>query len=133
MPRLILLLLGLLVALPAWAVESSTIRSPRASATLLSAAAAVAPGQSFQAGLRLVLAPGWHSYWRNAGDAGAAPELTLALPAAQGEPLDRHLTQRERGPVDGTEATGADGAVDGKAACRSGKLVNREGAGRGGL
>jgi thiol:disulfide interchange protein DsbD len=43
--------------------------------------AAVAPGQDFQAGLRLRLAPGWHSYWKNAGDAGAAPELDLALPA----------------------------------------------------
>ncbi len=32
----------------------------------------------FHAGLRLRLAPGWHTYWRNPGDAGVAPELDLA-------------------------------------------------------
>src|SRR6185369_7282273 len=31
-------------------------------------------------GLRLRLADGWHTYWRNPGDAGVAPELTLELP-----------------------------------------------------
>ena len=31
-------------------------------------------------GLRLRIAPGWHTYWQNPGDAGAPPELTLALP-----------------------------------------------------
>jgi thiol:disulfide interchange protein DsbD len=78
------LLLGLTLAMPAWnparAVESPPVASPRATATLVADAAAVAPGESFRAALRLRLAPGWHSYWRNAGDAGAAPELTLDLP-----------------------------------------------------
>ena len=40
----------------------------------------VAPGQPFRLGLRLRLAPGWHTYWKNPGDAGAAPEIVLALP-----------------------------------------------------
>ncbi|WP_439597953.1 protein-disulfide reductase DsbD family protein [Falsiroseomonas sp.] len=74
------LLLGLALPMPAPAMESAAIRSPRATATLLADSAAVAPGQVLQLGLRLRLAPGWHSYWRNAGDAGAAPELTLDLP-----------------------------------------------------
>ncbi len=76
------LLLGLSLAIPApaLAMESAAVQSPRATATLVADVAAVAPGQAFQAGLRLRLAPGWHSYWKNAGDAGAAPEVTLALP-----------------------------------------------------
>jgi thiol:disulfide interchange protein DsbD len=74
------LLLGLLLTTPALAVESEAVRSPRATATLVTDVAAVAPGQEFQAGLRLRLAPGWHSYWRNAGDAGAAPEIAWTLP-----------------------------------------------------
>ncbi|MGK7863205.1 protein-disulfide reductase DsbD family protein [Falsiroseomonas sp. E2-1-a4] len=78
------LLLGLSLALPALApasaMESAAVQSPRATATLVADMAAVAPGQDFQAGLRLRLAPGWHSYWKNAGDAGAAPELDLDLP-----------------------------------------------------
>ncbi|WP_343895013.1 protein-disulfide reductase DsbD domain-containing protein, partial [Craurococcus roseus] len=84
MPRFRLLspLLALLLALaaPAGAAESGAVRSPRATATLVAEADAVEPGQPFRAGLRLRLAPGWHTYWKNAGDAGAAPELALSLP-----------------------------------------------------
>ncbi|WP_397572673.1 hypothetical protein [Silanimonas sp.] len=32
--------------------------------------AAVAPGQSFKAGLRIVHDKGWHTYWANPGDSG---------------------------------------------------------------
>jgi thiol:disulfide interchange protein DsbD len=78
--RLALILLGLFLSAPALAVESAAVRSPRAVATLAADSAAVAPGQAFQAGLRLRLSPGWHTYWRNAGDAGAPPEVSLTLP-----------------------------------------------------
>jgi DsbC/DsbD-like thiol-disulfide interchange protein/cytochrome c biogenesis protein CcdA len=37
-------------------------------------------GGTVLVGLRLRLAPGWHTYWRNPGDAGAAPELAFTLP-----------------------------------------------------
>lgn len=76
----LLLLLALLPLRPAGAAESEAVRSPRATATLVADRAAIAPGESFRLGLRLRLAPGWHTYWRNPGDAGAPPELTLALP-----------------------------------------------------
>jgi thiol:disulfide interchange protein DsbD len=78
--RVALITFGLLAAAPALAVESAPVRSPRATATLAADVAAVAPGETFRVGLRLRLAPGWHSYWRNGGDAGAPPEVTLALP-----------------------------------------------------
>jgi thiol:disulfide interchange protein DsbD len=77
---LLALLLALAAAPPAGAGESAPVRSPRATATLVADAAAVAPGEAFRLGLRLRLAPGWHTYWRNPGDAGAAPEITLSLP-----------------------------------------------------
>lgn len=80
MARLLLALLLLLGALPAAALETAAVRSPRATATLVADAAAVAPGGTTQVGLRLRLAPGWHSYWTNAGDAGAPPEIALTLP-----------------------------------------------------
>ncbi len=48
--------------------------------TLASEVASVAPGQPFRIGLRQRLAPGWHTYWSNPGDAGTPPELALALP-----------------------------------------------------
>ena len=80
--RRLLALLLLLMLLPAQGrtAESAAQRSPRAVATLVADRAAVAPGEDLRLGLRLRLAPGWHTYWRNAGDAGAAPEIVLARP-----------------------------------------------------
>ena len=84
MVRLLAVLSGLLLAPslagPALALESAPVRSPRATVTLVADVAAVTPGVPFRLGLRMRLAPGWHSYWKNAGDAGAPPELTLILP-----------------------------------------------------
>jgi thiol:disulfide interchange protein DsbD len=81
MARLLALLLILLAAAPpARAAESAPVSSPRATVTLLSDSAAIAPGVPFRLALRQRLAPGWHSYWTNPGDAGAATELNLALP-----------------------------------------------------
>lgn len=69
------------------ALESGVQQSPRATVTLISEAAAVTPGQSFRIGLRQKLAPHWHTYWKNPGDAGAPPEIKLELPdgASAGE------------------------------------------------
>lgn len=63
------------------ALESAVQQSPRAAVTLISEAAAVTPGQSFRIGLRQKLAPHWHTYWKNPGDAGAPPEIKLDLPS----------------------------------------------------
>jgi thiol:disulfide interchange protein DsbD len=38
----------------------------------------VAPGKPIRLGLRLRLAPGWHTYWSNPGDAGAPPTLDIS-------------------------------------------------------
>lgn len=77
------LLVGLLPALAcvAMATESAPTRSPRAQVSLVSESATVAPGQRLRVGLRQKLAPHWHTYWKNPGDAGAPPEITLHLPA----------------------------------------------------
>lgn len=60
--------------------ESAAQTSPRATVTLISDHDSVAPGQSFRIGLRQKLAPRWHTYWKNPGDAGAPPEIALDLP-----------------------------------------------------
>ena len=65
---------------PAGALESAPVTSARATASLVSDTDAVAPGTPFRVGLRLRLAPGWHTYWQNPGDAGVPPELELDLP-----------------------------------------------------
>ncbi|MES2710822.1 MAG: protein-disulfide reductase DsbD domain-containing protein [Pseudomonadota bacterium] len=69
------LLALLLIAMPAFAAES-----PRARVTLVPEVASIAPAVPFRLALRQELAPGWHTYWTNPGDAGAPPEVTLAMP-----------------------------------------------------
>jgi thiol:disulfide interchange protein DsbD len=41
---------------------------------------AAAPGGTLYVALRQVITPGWHTYWRNPGDAGQATSLTWTLP-----------------------------------------------------
>jgi thiol:disulfide interchange protein DsbD len=80
--RFLFALFALLILpwLPAQALESAVQESPRARVTLVADHLAIAPGQAFQLGLRIRLAPRWHSYWRHAGDAGAPTEINLTLP-----------------------------------------------------
>ncbi len=66
-----------LTSAAAYAAESAPVTTVRDTATLVSEADTVAPGQPFRLGLRLRMAPGWHTYWSNPGDAGAPPTLTV--------------------------------------------------------
>jgi thiol:disulfide interchange protein DsbD len=81
MSRPILLAAALMaLATPALAGESEAVRSERTTMTLAAEVASVAPGQPFRIGLRQRMAPGWHTYWQNPGDAGLPPDVTLTLP-----------------------------------------------------
>ena len=40
----------------------------------------VKPGEPFQVGLLMKMAPKWHVYWKNPGDSGAAPRVKWNLP-----------------------------------------------------
>lgn len=75
-----LLLLAALAVSPAQALESSVVASPRAQVSLVSEHDSFQPGQPLRVGLRLRMAPGWYTYWRNPGDAGAPAELDFQLP-----------------------------------------------------
>lgn len=96
----------LLLARPGLAAESAPVRSVRTTATLLSDTDAVQAGVPLHLGLRLQLAPGWHTYWKNPGDAGIPPELALSIPGASGIawPAPERLPE---GPVTTYGYTGA--------------------------
>ncbi len=81
--RVWLLLAALLGATPAWAQTSpqTGVKTGHATARLLADVGSLRPGQTATVGLQLTLAPGWHTYWRNPGDAGAPPTLDWTLPA----------------------------------------------------
>ena len=76
-------LLGLLAALPA----PPALAAPRTDlvrAELVPEVSAVRPGEPFTVGVRLVMKPGWHTYWRNPGDSGLPTEIAWTLPAGFG-------------------------------------------------
>jgi thiol:disulfide interchange protein DsbD len=50
-------------------------------ATLMLSKDRAAPGETLWAALKLELDPGWHTYWRNAGDSGLAGSIEWTLPA----------------------------------------------------
>ena len=67
----------------AWAagpVHAQAARQPHITAELVSELDAITPGAKWLMALRLVSDPLWHTYWKNAGDAGSPPSLDWALP-----------------------------------------------------
>lgn len=62
---------------------------PAVRVQLLSAQTAAVPGKPLQLSVRLAHEPGWHTYWKNPGDAGAATEFEWTLPKgwAASDPL----------------------------------------------
>jgi DsbC/DsbD-like thiol-disulfide interchange protein len=134
MARLLLALLLTVLALPALAADSAAVTSPRATVTLHTDRAAISPGESFRALLRIRMAPGWHTYWSNAGDAGAAPELDLVLPEGwQAGPLQFPAPSRiPFGPLMNFGYTGEAAfpfTVTAPATLRPGETIPLEGTG----
>jgi thiol:disulfide interchange protein/DsbC/DsbD-like thiol-disulfide interchange protein len=64
----------------AQAAQSAVASTLDDDVSLVSNVDRVAPGQAFRIGLLFDLGDGWHIYWTNPGDAGAAPTLNVALP-----------------------------------------------------
>jgi len=74
--RLIFSLLVFLSALAGFAAPASHTQ-----ATLLLSAETARPGDTVWAGVKLQMEPGWHTYWKNPGEAGQATAIKWALPA----------------------------------------------------
>lgn len=77
MTRALAALLFLLVAIPA-AAQIDT--APKVQAQLLSERDIVAPGGTVTIALEEKIRSGWHTYWKNPGDAGAPTEIKWDLP-----------------------------------------------------
>lgn len=58
----------------------SAVPATHTKVSLLFSHATAKPGETVTAALRLVSEPGWHTYWRNAGDAGVATSIQWQLP-----------------------------------------------------
>jgi DsbC/DsbD-like thiol-disulfide interchange protein len=73
----------LAVAVPR-APAAQEVARRHATASLVSELDAITPGARWLVALRLASEPGWHTYWRNAGDAGSPPSLDWSLPRGFG-------------------------------------------------
>ena len=72
------LLLLLALALPAGAARAAAsgwASNAHGAARLITAVEATGSSAQLDVGLQLRLSPGWHTYWRNPGDAGIAPSI----------------------------------------------------------
>jgi thiol:disulfide interchange protein len=77
MVRLLALLAALIFAAPALAAP---VASPHATTQLVAATTSAAPGAKLQVAVVQTFEKGWHSYWRNPGDAGEATTIAWTLP-----------------------------------------------------
>src|ERR1700748_2904060 len=75
MKHILLLLIGLLTVTPAIAQDAP----PKVHARLVAEDAAIAPGGTVTVALEEKIAPGWHTYWKNPGDAGAPTDIQWTL------------------------------------------------------
>ncbi|MHB8528439.1 MAG: protein-disulfide reductase DsbD family protein [Caulobacteraceae bacterium] len=76
--------------------RASPVRTPHLTAELVGETIGAAPGSTLYLAMVQTIEPGWHTYWRNPGDAGEATRLTWTLPAGwrAGEivwPAPRHF------------------------------------------
>lgn len=72
---------GLFLAGAAVAAAPTLVHTPHVEAELVPETTAAAPGGVLYVALRQKIAPGWHTYWRNPGDAGQPTTLSWTLPA----------------------------------------------------
>ena len=77
------LVVALLLGAPAFtsAARAELVQTGHIEVELVSQEAGAAPGSTVFVALRQKIQPGWHTYWRNPGDAGDATRIAWTLPA----------------------------------------------------
>lgn len=86
MIRFLIFIIAILTAAPFAAAQSSAPgrsvlgNDAMVQTRLVADHVTVTPGMTFQAGLRMEIEPGWHTYWRNPGDSGEPTQIDWDLP-----------------------------------------------------
>lgn len=68
------------IALPLFLITASVRAENKVHASLISSTPTALPGATFEVAIRFTVPAGWHMYWLNPGDAGAAPKVQWSLP-----------------------------------------------------
>jgi thiol:disulfide interchange protein DsbD len=72
--------LGAAAALAFATSIAASVKTDNVEAELVAERTAIVPGEPIIVALRLKIAPGWHTYWRNPGDSGLPTTLAWKLP-----------------------------------------------------
>ena len=80
------LILLLAALFPGAGAAQTVSQQPHTKIEIFAESRAPAPGQPLSIGLELTPKPGWHTYWLNPGDAGAATRAVWTLPAGTPPP-----------------------------------------------
>lgn len=76
-----LVLVAVVGVLCSWA-GAKGVEKDRVQARMVTDVKAVGAGETFRVGVVLKIKPGWHVYWENPGDSGAATVVTFTAPKA---------------------------------------------------
>lgn len=87
MIRRLITALALLLA-PVTAHAQAVSEQPHTRVELIAASRTPAAGQMLEVGIELTPRAGWHTYWKNPGDAGAPTRVDWRLPAGTPAPAD---------------------------------------------
>jgi thiol:disulfide interchange protein DsbD len=71
---------ALLLAVGAAGVQAAPAKTEHLEVELAPQTSAAVPGSTIYIALKQKITPGWHTYWRNPGDAGQATQITWELP-----------------------------------------------------
>ncbi len=74
-------LVGAAIAFAIGTSVAAPVKTDNVEAELVAERTAIVPGQPLTVALRLAIADGWHTYWRNPGDSGLPTTLAWKLPA----------------------------------------------------
>ncbi len=80
MIRSLVAALAVLFGLSFTSAEAAMVKTSHVEAELVAQNRTASPGQPYYVALHQKIIPGWHTYWRNPGDAGQATSLTWTLP-----------------------------------------------------
>lgn len=61
-------------------LAAQPVKTPHVEAEFIVQSTVIVPGKPFRVALRLRMEKGWHTYWRNPGDAGMATSIEWTLP-----------------------------------------------------
>jgi thiol:disulfide interchange protein DsbD len=78
--RMIAAVVGVSAMVPLAAIAQESAFELKVKADLIAAETGIVPGQPLLVAMRQRITPGWHTYWKNPGDSGLAPELKWQLP-----------------------------------------------------